>query len=103
MNLRKLARDKPCMVRLPGICCGDPATTVLAHVRLPGLSGMGIKAWDGHGAWCCHTCHAYADTHHDDATKVAFYEGVLRTQAALLKLGALNGEAKSWVQAKQTR
>ena len=86
-KLRKLARGKDCQVRLPGICCGDPATTVLAHVRLPGLSGIGIKAPDLLGCYACHSCHAYCDTHHDDATTVAFYSGVFRTQAYLIREG----------------
>ena len=37
MNLRKMAKDRDCTVRLEGICNGDRATTVLAHVRLPGV------------------------------------------------------------------
>lgn len=76
-------------MRLPNVCNRDPATTVLAHVRLSGLSGIGMKAKDMFGAWCCSKCHTYCDTHHDDSTKTAFYEGVLRTQAALLKEGHL--------------
>ena len=88
MNLRKLAHGQPCQVRLP--CCDrDTETTVLAHVRLSGISGMGLKAPDLLGAWACMRCHLYADTHHDDATRVAFYEGVMRTQAALLKMGEI--------------
>jgi hypothetical protein len=43
MNLRKAARGRGCMIRLPGICNHNSETTVLAHVRLAGVSGMGIK------------------------------------------------------------
>lgn len=46
MNLRKAAKGRDCMVRLEGICNHNPETTVLAHIRMPGLSGMGIKADD---------------------------------------------------------
>jgi len=53
MNLRELARDKPCMVRLPGICNGDPTTTVLAHYRLADTCGGGMKPDDWQGAWAC--------------------------------------------------
>ena len=88
-SLRKLARGRICQVRLPCICNGDPATTVLAHVRITGISGMGLKAPDLLGAWACSACHEWCDTHHDDSTKAAFYEGVLRTQAALIKEGEL--------------
>lgn len=85
MNLRLEARDRDCQVRIPHVCCGDRETTVLAHLRLQGISGMGMKAPDLLGAHCCATCHAYVDSHHDDATKVAFYEGIFRTQAQLLR------------------
>lgn len=86
-NLRKLARGRPCQVRV--VLCSPPDTTVLAHVRLSGISGMGLKAPDQLGAHCCANCHSYCDTHHDDATKVAFYKGVFRTQAQLIKEGLL--------------
>lgn len=85
MNLRNEARDRDCMVRLPGICNFDSSTTVLAHVRKIGISGFGIKSPDFLGAWACSACHAYVDSHHDDSTQVAFYEGVFRTQAQLLR------------------
>lgn len=89
MNLRKLARDRECQVRLPGICNGDPATTVLAHVRQIGISGFGIKSPDILGAWACSSCHMYADSHHDDATNAAFAAGVYRTLNILWREGVL--------------
>ena len=89
MNLRALAQGRDCMIRLPGICNFDSATTVLAHYRLIGVSGMGQKSPDICGAWACSRCHYYVDTHHDDATARAFLEGVLRTQATLVKEGVL--------------
>jgi hypothetical protein len=89
VNLRSFARGQQCQVRLPGICSRNEDTTVLAHIRLPGISGMGIKSADLLGAWACDRCHLYADTHHDDATQRAFYEGVLRTQNELIKQGLL--------------
>lgn len=88
-NLRKLAQGKPCQIRLTGVCNHDAKTTVLAHVRLTGISGMGIKAPDLLGAWACSSCHAYVDRYHDKSTKADFYEGVMRTQAALIKKGML--------------
>ena len=85
-NLRELARGQDCMVRLPG-CDGGGATTVLAHVRIIGVSGMGMKAPDILGAWCCAPCHVAADTDH--ANELDFLRGVMRTQAKLVKLGLL--------------
>ncbi len=87
MNLRDYARDKPCLVRTPGVCNGDASTTVLAHVRLTGISGMGLKAPDLLGAWCCSACHAWHDGVHGkhDSAKADFYAGVLRTINQLIR------------------
>lgn len=60
MNLRKLARGQPCQVRLPG-CDGGGETTVLAHYRLAGTCGTGMKPPDICGAWACHHCHDVID------------------------------------------
>lgn len=89
VNLRELARGRECLVRLHGICNHNPETTVLAHIRLIGISGFGIKAPDILGAWACSGCHSHIDTHHDDETSAAFAEGVYRTQAQLIREGVL--------------
>ena len=92
MNLRDQARDRGCMVRLPGICNHNSATTVLAHIRLSGVSGMGIKADDLLGAWACSACHDAIDrrfrTDLDrDYVRLAHLEGMARTIAQLRKEG----------------
>lgn len=90
-KLTKLARGRECQVRLPGICNHDPETTVLAHYRLAGTCGMGIKPHDLLGAWACSSCHDEVDrrTRRIDAESAALahLEGVIRTQAILLKEG----------------
>jgi len=89
VNLREHARGQFCAVRLPGICNGNAETTVLAHVRLSGISGMGLKSPDLLGAWACSSCHDEIDRRtrelEADFVKLAFYEGILRTQAALIE------------------
>jgi hypothetical protein len=85
-KLRREARGQECQIRLPGICNFDPATTVLAHYRLIGLSGMGYKADDEIAAYACSACHDAVDrrSHMDlerDFVKLAHAEGVLRTIA----------------------
>lgn len=93
MNLRKLARGRECQVRLP--CCnGDPATTVLAHYRLIGVSGMGIKSPDVIASWACSDCHDAIDRRRyldfdRDFVRLAHAEGVFRTQAQLIREGVL--------------
>jgi len=92
MNLRELARGRPCMVRIPGICNGNPETTVLAHVRMMGISGMGLKAPDWFGAWACSACHDYCDNRggykaNSVQRRLDLLEGMVRTQYELLQLG----------------
>lgn len=97
MNLRKLARGKPCQVRIPLICSHDRSTTVLAHYRMAGYSGTGMKPDDwSFGAWACAACHDVIDgrvkTEHDrNAVRLMHAEGCLRTQASLRELKR-NGE-----------
>lgn len=91
MNIRNSARGRDCTVRLPG-CNGDPATTVLAHYRLAGTCGIGIKPPDVNGAFACSYCHDVCDgrihTAHDrEFVRLAHAEGVMRTNAILAAEG----------------
>ena len=88
MNLRKQAKGRGCTVRLPGICNHNSETVVLAHIRLPGVSGMGLKSDDLLGAWACSACHDAIDrrAHTDldrDYVRLAHLEGMARTIAQL--------------------
>lgn len=90
-KLRNEARDRPCMIRVPGICNGDNRTTVLAHMN---GGGMGMKHHDMFGAWSCSSCHDYVDgrTNRQAAPAVAkqlLLEGILRTQQILLDEGKI--------------
>ena len=78
------------MIRLEGICNHNPETTVLAHIRLPGVSGMGLKADDLLGAWACSSCHDACDRRSNtdldrDYVRLAHLEGMVRTIAQLRK------------------
>lgn len=90
MNLRKLARGLDCQIRIPGICSWNRDETVLAHFRLAGVSGMGIKPPDLIGAHACNPCHLYVDTHKDPETQLAFAHGCFRTQYRLIELGKIH-------------
>ena len=93
MSLRKEAKGRGCMVRLPGICNFNSETVVLAHIRLAGVSGMGMKSPDLIGAWACSACHDEIDgrTHKSglshDELRLAHYDGRARTIAQLEKEG----------------
>lgn len=83
------ARGQQCTAQIEGMCNHDPATTVAAHISLPGLGAMGSKCHDLHVAWVCSACHDAIDrrTRLDlerDFVRLQAYEAVLRTQARLL-------------------
>jgi len=94
MNLRKLAQGRDCQVRLQTVCNFNPETTVLAHYRLHGLSGIGMKSPDLFGAWACSDCHDAIDGRRrtvfsPSEIAQAHLEGVMRTQYALILEGVI--------------
>lgn len=60
-KLRKSAQGQQCLIRIPGVCNGNPETTVLAHIRRGGLGGMGMKPPDVCGVLACSDCHDAID------------------------------------------
>ncbi len=94
-KLTEQARGRDCQVRYPGECLRTTDTTVCGHVRMPGITGMGLKAPDWLASHICHRCHDIADgrVHVDgwsrDYVLRTFYEGVFRTQMLLAKIGRL--------------
>jgi hypothetical protein len=65
--LRQNAKGKPCALRLSG-CRGDPAYTVLAHLRRNGWGGMGLKPHDVLAVFACDQCHDKQERYHSDCT-----------------------------------
>lgn len=92
-DLRREAKGRECQVRLSGICNHDPATTVLAHYRLSGTCGMGMKPNDLQGAWACSSCHDEVDRRtrilENEYVRLAHADGVIRTIDILLKEGKI--------------
>lgn len=84
MNLRRDAIDRECQIRLEG-CTTAPCC--LAHFRLIGISGMGLKPPNEIGAWSCHHCHTIVDTDKSPEVQLDFAHGVFRTQNQLIKEG----------------
>lgn len=93
MSLRKEARGRGCTVRIPGVCNFNSETVVLGHIRVAGVSGMGLKSPDLLGAWACSACHDEIDgrTHKSglsrDELRLAHYDGMARTIMQLHKEG----------------
>ncbi|WP_145490137.1 DUF1364 domain-containing protein [Yersinia rohdei] len=92
-NLRKEARGRECQIRIPGVCSGNSETVVLAHYRLAGTCGTGIKPSDEQAAWGCSACHDECDRRtrliDGDTARLYHAEGVMRTQNILRKEGKL--------------
>jgi len=96
--LKDAAEGQPCSLRLPGICCHDNSTVVLAH--LPGIGkSMGSKVSDLHGAFACHTCHTAIDTHSYAKRGLtpamvldAMLRGLAETQARWVQMGLLHAD-----------
>lgn len=85
VDLSKQARGRECCVRIPGVCCFNPETSVLAHYRLAGTCGTAFKPNDMQGAIACHECHAAIDgriktNFTRDELRLMHAEGVMRTQ-----------------------
>jgi len=57
-KIRKFAKGRACSIRIPGVCNGNPETTVWCHA--PG-GGMGAKQSDELGAFGCSSCHDAID------------------------------------------
>jgi len=94
VDLTKLAKGQECLIRVPSYCNGNPETSVWAHVRLIGISGMSIKSPDLFGAIACSSCHDLVDgrTHTTLSyaqRRLLLLEGMLRTQAWLEEQGIL--------------
>jgi hypothetical protein len=81
-KLEKLARGQDCYMRLPGVCNGNPETTVLCHIRRGNLGGTGLKPLSLFALPMCSDCH---DTY--DARRRAKYSRTELDAEALRALG----------------
>lgn len=85
------------MVRLPMVCNGRNDTVVFAHANGSAAGkGIGMKASDMLGAYACCACHDVYDRRVPrpahltlEEVKLAFAEGVFRTQRMLAEKGLL--------------
>lgn len=102
-KLLDLAKDKPCLLRLTGVCNHNPATTVAAHSnQLRHGKGTGIKAHDWASVWACSACHAELDQGNrlDKQQKVALFDAALVKQDREWLKMCLVGTAKEQAAAK---
>ncbi len=90
------ARGQECQVRYPGICNGNPETTVWAHANgYAAGKGKGLKGADILGAYCCSACHDAYDGRTNGSPgqgvmlAIGFWEGHARSVVMLLKAGLI--------------
>lgn len=61
-HLLRMAAGQPCLLRVPGVCCGDTRTTVACHSNLSIHGKAGARKADDHySVWGCATCHHWLD------------------------------------------
>ena len=76
-RIRKSARGRNCSLRLP--CCNyRPETTVLAHIRMLGNAGIGMKPDDWFAVYACSSCHDAIDRRGGDTSGLWGFEALLR-------------------------
>jgi len=57
--IQKSAKGEDCALRIPGVCNGNPETTVLCHAPYPGKFGSRKDFW--WAAYGCSDCHDAVD------------------------------------------
>lgn len=80
-TLLEMARGRPCLLMIPGLCSHRVDTVVAAHSNLS-VHGKGgaRKADDCYSCWACAACHVWLDTSKALAAikEVAFMNGHAR-------------------------
>jgi hypothetical protein len=86
-KIRLSAKDEQCLVRVLGVCNGNSATVVLAHLN---GAGVGMKSPDWQAAYACSACHEFLDGGYADSgiwreqRDLLHLQGIIRTQERLL-------------------
>ena len=99
-RITESARNQECQVRIIGVCNGDAATVVWAHVNtMAAGKGRGLKAPDLLGAYACSSCHDVYDGRvrrpngmSKDAVDLDFADGHYRSIVMLIEKRLLNGD-----------
>jgi hypothetical protein len=93
-RLTKQARGRECQIRIPLHCLGTTETVVACHIRMIGISGIGMKAPSIFCSWGCQICHQIVDGQRNseftfEERRLFLLEGMVRTQAILLSEGRI--------------
>jgi len=93
------AEGMDCRLRLPGVCNGNPDTTVWAHSnRIAHGKGRSLKAHDPFGCYACYDCHAVYDRQRNRPAgmtlifvELEFDRAMAESQAILIDRGMWDG------------
>ena len=91
--IRQSAKGKPCALQIADVRFHDPETTVLCHVKFPGMHGMGLKPNDvGASVYGCFHCHAIIDGYKLPKEEYWFYlaRGIARTVQSMYDEGLIS-------------
>jgi len=93
------ARGQDCQLRLPGVCNGNPETTVWAHSNSAEHGkGGALKAFDQNGCYACYACHMVYDRQYPRPAGLSlldvlhlFLHAMQRSQKILVRRGLWDG------------
>jgi hypothetical protein len=90
--LMDMAKDRPCLLLVPGICNHRTDTTVTCHQNEG--KGMAIKAPDNRSVWGCVACHTWLDQSGAprEQKRQAFAQGLQRQMRAWRQIAMDAGE-----------
>lgn len=94
-KITKSAAGKQCTARIPGVCNGNPHTTIWAHIRKVRYgAGTGQKPSDLIGLYACSACHDVIDgriktNHEKDFVEMCMYEGHCESLKILVEDGVI--------------
>ena len=94
-KITKFAEGKECTMRVPGVCNGNPETSVWGHLNSTRWgAGKGIKSNDLCGLIVCSSCHDLLDrrvkTNHDRQQVMYWaFEGHMESLTMLVKAGII--------------
>lgn len=94
-KIRQSARGQECQVRIIGVCNHNSETVIWAHPNNGAAGkGMGMKAKNGLGSYCCSSCHDVIDGRaprpagmRKNDVDMAFHEGHQRSYVILIEKG----------------
>lgn len=87
-KLRNSAKGQQCTFRIPGVCNGNPETTVLCHGP-DHTRGKAMKTADYWAAYGCSACHSAMDLREVPDWNGYWLNAIRETQAKMVQAGSI--------------